>query len=322
MFAIKIENGQATKIDDLSALSQPLENGFYWLHLEGDLEQSGQLLNSLFNMDSSTSKVLCDELTRPRLFINSNDEAIATLRAVYYESENTMDMVSLRIWHSDHLVVTLSRVELPAITEVANQISRKAKWVTLPHHVIWRICDQVTDQVSTYLSELDESLDTLEEEWDSLHNLNIDDMRLIRLSISHVRRYLLPQMEALSKLGLNIAEKHLAKGEKRTYATYWKEVTNRMKRDIEATTELRERITILRDALQQSSNETTNRIMYLLSIVATFFLPLTFVASMLGMNVAGIPGHNNRWAFLIVCLLMAMAGLLQWFLFKRWRWLK
>ena len=85
---------------------------------------------------------------------------------------------------------------------------------------------------------------------------------------------------------------------------------------------MNERIHILRDTIHQYHTERSNRTMMLVSLVATFFLPLTFVASLLGMNVQGIPGADSGWGFVMVCGVMVIILLLEWWLFKCWQWLK
>jgi zinc transporter len=60
--------------------------------------------------------------------------------------------------------------------------------------------------------------------------------------------------------------------------------------------------------------------MYVLSIVAAIFLPLTFVTGLLGMNVGGLPGVDNSLGFIgsvavmVVCAIIA-ALVLRW---KKW----
>ena len=56
---------------------------------------------------------------------------------------------------------------------------------------------------------------------------------------------------------------------------------------------------------------------YLITILAALFVPLSFITGLLGMNVAGIPGADTPYAFLLVLLLMggsfvAGIGLLKW----------
>jgi zinc transporter len=63
-----------------------------------------------------------------------------------------------------------------------------------------------------------------------------------------------------------------------------------------------------------------NTRMYVLSVVAAIFLPLGFLTGLLGINVGGIPGTENPWAFLIFSLLIVGILVVQmlWFKYKKW----
>ena len=60
--------------------------------------------------------------------------------------------------------------------------------------------------------------------------------------------------------------------------------------------------------------------MYVLSVVAAVFLPLTFITGLLGMNVGGMPGIESPYGFGLAVLLMGLcgAGVALFFRFKKW----
>lgn len=82
----------------------------------------------------------------------------------------------------------------------------------------------------------------------------------------------------------------------------------------------RECVSVIQDELANCLNEQLNRNMYRLSVIAAAFLPLALLTGVLGINVAGIPGAEFSRAFLIVCGLLVLAGLGQFWLFRRWKW--
>ena len=65
--------------------------------------------------------------------------------------------------------------------------------------------------------------------------------------------------------------------------------------------------------------ERLNRTMALLSIVASVFLPLTFITGLLGINVSGIPFADSDWAFAIVVGGLVVVGVFEVLLFRRFR---
>ena len=61
--------------------------------------------------------------------------------------------------------------------------------------------------------------------------------------------------------------------------------------------------------------------MYILSVVAAIFLPLSFVTGLWGMNIGGLPGADNPLGFIeFLALMLVLVTVLIWF-FKRKKWL-
>jgi len=61
--------------------------------------------------------------------------------------------------------------------------------------------------------------------------------------------------------------------------------------------------------------------MYLLTMVASFVMPLSFVTGLLGVNVGGIPGQTNSLAFPIVIGTLIVMVVVQVFIFRRLKWM-
>ena len=78
---------------------------------------------------------------------------------------------------------------------------------------------------------------------------------------------------------------------------------------------------VIQDEVNSRFAEQINRAMYLLSIVACVFLPLTLLTGLLGINVAGIPWANAKWAFGGVCVMLVGLSLFELWLFKKLKWI-
>ena len=61
--------------------------------------------------------------------------------------------------------------------------------------------------------------------------------------------------------------------------------------------------------------------MYVLTIVAAIFMPLGFLTGLLGINIGGIPGADNKWAFLIFIAMLVGVVTFQLMYFKKKKWL-
>jgi Mg2+ and Co2+ transporter CorA len=81
--------------------------------------------------------------------------------------------------------------------------------------------------------------------------------------------------------------------------------------------ECRTRVQALGEQIQAQRSEIMTRSSLNLTIVATVFLPLTFITGLLGMNVAGIPDQHNPYGFWLVTGLSIFISMLVWLLLRR-----
>jgi zinc transporter len=73
---------------------------------------------------------------------------------------------------------------------------------------------------------------------------------------------------------------------------------------------IQERAKLLQEELAARNSEETNRNLFILSIVTTILLPMTLITGIFGMNVAGLPGLKDPFAFWWVMLGMAVVALI------------
>ncbi|MDH5574426.1 MAG: hypothetical protein OEY80_02980, partial [Nitrospirota bacterium] len=89
------------------------------------------------------------------------------------------------------------------------------------------------------------------------------------------------------------------------YESHLRETSDHLLRYIEDLDAIRERVAVMQEELASKLAEQMTKTMYALTILAGVFLPLTFLTGLLGINVAGIPGSENSWAFVSVCVILA-----------------
>ncbi|HWV14203.1 MAG TPA: transporter [Cellvibrio sp.] len=83
---------------------------------------------------------------------------------------------------------------------------------------------------------------------------------------------------------------------------------------------LQERIKLLQEELAAHVNEQNNKSLFVLTVVTVLALPINLSASLLGMNVGGIPlaqDENGFW--FIVALILCFTAVAAWWAFKKWR---
>jgi zinc transporter len=83
---------------------------------------------------------------------------------------------------------------------------------------------------------------------------------------------------------------------------------------------LQERIKLLQEEIAARVGEHTNRTVFVLTAVTVVALPITLIGSLLGMNVGGVPFHQDPDGFWIVVVLAVLTtALAAWLIFRIWK---
>lgn len=291
------------------------EQGVLWIHLDYTREAARYWIRQNAGLEELVAEALLTEETRPRATA-IDDGLLVALRAINMNpGAQADDMVAMRLWVDNKRIISTRERALFSATDIAELLDAGKGPVgtadflaVLADRIVWRINDTV-EQYEDLVAGLEEQI--LEE---SSGSLRFDLANLRRQAIT-LRRYLAPQREAFAKL---ITEN-----------TSWfdddsrmkiREVSDRLIRNIEDLDAVRERAAVTQEELLSRLSEQMNTRMYVLSVVAAIFMPLGFLTGLLGINVGGIPGSENHWAFLlfIFFLVAIVTAQILWFRYKKW----
>ena len=100
-----------------------------------------------------------------------------------------------------------------------------------------------------------------------------------------------------------------------------REVADRTTRFVEDLDAARERAAVVQDELNTRLSDQMNRTMYLLTVVATVLLPPSLITGLLGINVGGMPGAEQPWAFWVVIVLLLVLAGVEIVVLRRLRWI-
>jgi zinc transporter len=267
-------------------------------------------------MDEISAEALLAEETRPRTF-SSADGVLVIFRGVNLNpGADPEDMVGLRIWFEKDRIITVRLRRLLAVSDIAERVEN-GTGPKSSSDFLSMIADRLVVRMGPVIESLGEVIDQLETNLMESKPAEVrKGLRDLRHTSILLKRYLMPQRDVMSRLQ---AEEHAILS-KRTKLQL-REVGDRISRYVEDLEEIRDRSAVLQDELSNQLSETTNRTIYVLTIVAAIVLPLSFITGLLGINVGGIPGTDNDGAFLIVCLLIAVFGLAQVWIFRKLKWI-
>ncbi len=290
----------------------PPEEGYIWIHLKRTDPQAQTWLRQESKLEPLVCEALLAEETRPRCTSYANG-LIINLRGVNHNLEaNPKDLISIRAWMEPGLVITTRLYKILAINDIRTRLESNSGPRALEDFLV-DLADGMVMRLEGVITEIDETVDNLEED---IISESASDVRgriaEVRRQAIALRRYIAPQREAMSVMASDmvpwIHTRHRAR---------LREIADRVTRYIEDLDSARERAAVIHEEMGVRLSEQMNRTMYVLSIVATIFLPLGLLTGLLGINVGGMPGVDSPWAFWVVCGLMVVLGLIEMWLFRR-----
>lgn len=310
-FAYRIADGRAEAVAHDAALSP--DAGFAWVHLDGIGEREQGWLSKA-GLDSVIVQTLTATESRPRCDVFENG-AFLNLRGKSLAAMSASDpLASIRIWARRGLIVSVTRQELTAMQAVRARVERGA--ILDPGDLIAAFADEITAELDPEVAELGDSLDDCELDLDpnQVFETRQQVNRVRRRSIGY-RRFLTPQRAALEKLANLHAE--WLEDDDRIHLSAAADRAARMAEELEA---IRERASLVHDALTDLRTEQIDGRSLVIAAAALVFLPLTFITGLYGMNVKGIWFAEEPWAFDAIvglCFLVAVA-VAGWFVRQRW----
>jgi zinc transporter len=289
--------------------------GDLWMHFDYTSEDTRQWLRDSAGLEELVVDALLTEETRPRATL-IGDGVLVALRGINMNpGAEPDDMVSVRLWIDNERIISTRKRTLLSVRDIAEQldagkgpVDTQDFLVSLADRIVWRMSDTV-DQCEDQVAELEEQV--LDEGHTSLRF----DLASLRRQTIALRRYLAPQRDAFAKL---VIEKIAWFDDDSRLRL--REVSDRLIRHIEDLDAVRERAAVTQEELLSRLSDQMNTRMYVLSMVAAIFLPLGFLTGLLGINVGGIPGSENPWAFLLFLLFLGVVVFAQvlWFRYKKW----
>ncbi len=292
------------------------ESGLLWVHLDYSVKEAQQWLDEKSGLSPLTCEMLVEEDTRPRV-LTSRDGLFLILRGVNFNpGADPEDMVALRMNYSENRIITMRQRRVMALDDV-NRAIESGDGPTRSGEFMSMAVERIVDRMGVIIAEVDEGVDDLEDTVLSAESYELRPKisRLRRQSIS-LRRYIAPQRDVLTRLSNENISWLTDKDKLRL-----RECAERTARFVEDIDSARDRAAIIQEELNNRLSEQINKAMYLLSIVAAIFLPLGLLTGLLGINVGGIPGSENHWAFAIVCMILLVIAVLLLSIFKRIKWL-
>jgi len=285
---------------------------YFWLDLTDPSEDEVAALGEVFSFHPLALEDLSKRGQRPKL-----DDFGDFMFLVYYGMGQgagvEIELEEVHAFLSGSYLVTSHKHPCAVLEEARERLDAQSP--RSEQFVIYRVLDGLTDSFFPVLERLDERMEALDGEiFDRPQPRQLEEITALRRQLVRLRRVVTPQRDLLARGVDDILEIPGLEADSRNY---FRDVYDHAIRISDQIDSYRDLLAGTRDAYLSVVSNRLNQITKQLTVVATIFLPLSFIVGFFGQNfkwmVTNIDSAGAFFALGIGSLLISVAGLLVWF---------
>ena len=311
-----VEAHDTASIDDIA----PAHTGINrWIRVRGI--PTPELMRRIGQAFSAHDLVLADIHNREqRIKVEDYDHLMySVLRAPRDRGNGASDDWEIHLVLTKDTLITLTDTDdsslfAPVLSRMMNQDSRlRNRGID---YLYYAIVDLVVDRFFPLIQHLeDRAADAEELILQSPQQQHLSTIHAIRGSTRHLRSNLWATRDLLSRI-----ERTTHRFVEPNTLFYFRDIHDHVVHLLDAVSTLREGAGALMELYMSGVSNRMNETMKVLTIIATIFIPITFIAGVYGMNFAHMPELAYWWAYPATLALMAAIaiGMLAYFRRRKW----
>ncbi len=289
---------------------------FFWIDLEQPDPDDFEILRDVFKFHPLA--VEDSEHFGQRAKIEDYDDFAFIV--VYGAAPDEDRLVEVHCFYSERFLVTVHRDDCPAFAEVRARYAKRPERVTHPSLLLYRLIDALVDSFFPILADFDDRIDELENAiFTRADDRQLQEIFAMKRLLVGMRKAVTPQRDAFAGLMGGVDElPGLSTDDER----YFRDVYDHLIRISDLIDSYRDLLTGAMDVYLSTVSNRLNSVMKQLAVIATIFLPLSWLTGFFGQNFGWEVRHITGWgSFAALGLgteLVALAVLLL--MFKRRGW--
>ena len=290
-----------------------------WVNLTG-LHDMGvlQRFGDVFSIHPLVLEDIVNTNQRPK--IEDHGECIFMVFKMLYRGDHNGQIVSeqVSLILGPNYVLSFQEVEGDVFGLIRDRIrTGKGRIRTMgSDYLAYSLLDAVVDNYFVVLEDVSEKIEQLQEVVlarpgpETLHQIHG-----LKRNMIFMRKNLWPLRELVS--GLEKSESELIAD---ALSPYLRDVYEHTIQVIDTVESLRDMLSGALEIYMTAVSNRMNEVMKVLTVIATIFIPLTFIAGIYGMNFENMPELKWRFGYAAVWLIMIVAGAAMAVCFKKKNW--
>ena len=235
------------------------------------------------------------------------------------EEKGELRVQQVSIVLSENSVLSFQEDDYPIYEPVLHRLRSGAPRLRKhgPDYLAYALIDTVVDHYMKVMEKIGDEIEELEDLiLQKSDNAVPEKIHALRRKLIYFRRSVWPLRDSLNSLLRE--ESHLIAEENKIF---FRDVYDHLVQIIDGIENYRDMVIGMLDMYMSQVSNKMNEVMKVLTIIATIFIPLTFIAGIYGMNFEYMPELSIPWAYPAVWGVMIVATIGMIFYFRKKDWL-
>jgi magnesium transporter len=310
------QSGSSEQEFSRETVEKLLADGFFWLDLDKPDSDDFEILTDVFKFHQLA--VEDSENFDQRAKLDDYDDFVFIV--VYGAAPDADRLVEVHCFYSERCLVTVHRDDCPAFAEIRERYEKRKAPIERPSLLLYRLIDGLVDSFFPILAEFDDRIDELEDAiFVRANDEQLQEIFQMKRLLVGLRKAVSPQRDTFARLSGGIGE---LPGFTPEDERYFRDIYDHLIRISDLIDSYRDLLTGAMDVYLSTVSNRLNAVMKQLTVIATIFLPLSWITGFFGQNFGWMVGHIGRWETFfglgIGTEVIAMAALLYYFRRKSW----
>ncbi|HYA69356.1 MAG TPA: magnesium/cobalt transporter CorA [Acidimicrobiales bacterium] len=314
-----VVGGSRTPASAASVATAMRDVAFFWLDLDGVDEEASGVLRDTLGFHPLAVEDAEHFAQRPKIDEFDN----FTFFVVHGALPDGGGLVEMHVFFTERCLVTVHRGDCPALADVFERMDHRhtTQDSSVAVTLLYMIVDTLVDSFFPVLSHFDDQVDQLED--DILRQPNEQQLGMLfemKRSLIAMRKVVTPQRDMFAGLASGVVE---LPGMTKEGERYFRDLYDHLIRIADLVDSYRDLLSGVMDTHISTVSNRLNVVMKQLTIIATVFLPLSYLTGFFGQNFSFLIGHiTGRAPFVFFGLgLEVFAALILLYFFRRRGWL-
>jgi len=290
-----------------------------WINIEGlsDIDIITKL-SSEYDIHPLVQEDIFHAHQRPKIEEYENFLYIVANMLKYNEVKEEIESEQISLVLGDGFVITFQEKPGDVFDPIRQRLKNKNGKIRnmKADYLAYALIDVLVDNYFIILEKISDRIDDIEELVKDPSEEILHSLYDLKNEMIFLRRSVWPLREVVNKL-----QKDDNEFMGQTVKIYLRDVYDHTIQVIETVETLRDVLGSMLDIYMSSISNKMNEVMKVLTIIATIFIPLTFIAGIYGMNFEYMPELSLTNGYFIVLIVMLIIALYMIYFFKKKKWL-